>query len=233
MQEEILGVKIDNLTFETILKKIESFLQTPKFHQIVTLNPEFILEAQKNPIFKDILNAADLGLADGFGLNLAFWKKGKRLLCRLPGVDLLEYILSACQRKNLPVFLICREDGLSHYEEIKLVLEKKYPLLNILGGNYPCQSVEIGSHIPDDSVLICNFGAPKQEILLFHEKNDKIRLAIGVGGTFDYYTGKVSRAPRCFRKCGLEWLWRLKNQPNRFKRIGKATFLFTWKIIFN
>lgn len=233
MSEDILGVKIDNLSQAEISNKVRKFLEDPHFHQIATVNPEFILTAQQNPVFRHILNNTDLNLPDGVGLHLAFWLQGLSLKFRWPGADLLEYILEIAQELNLPIFLVCREDGLSHYEEIKKLLEEKYPKSIVLGLSCPRQSVDIAENIPDDAVVLCNFGAPWQEIFLFGLKNAKIRLSLGVGGSFDYLTKKLPRAPKAMRKLGLEWLWRLILQPKRIKRIFRATIVFPWLLIKN
>jgi N-acetylglucosaminyldiphosphoundecaprenol N-acetyl-beta-D-mannosaminyltransferase len=80
-------------------------------------------------------------------------------------------------------------------------------------------------------ILFCNFGAPHQEKFLNSLKSAKIRLAMGVGGSFDYVTGKLQRAPRAMRIFGLEWLWRLILQPKRWRRIWNAVIVFPIKII--
>jgi len=94
--EEILGIRIDNLTKIEIQQKVESFLTGDKFHQIATINPEFILAAQENMEFKNILNSCDLNIADGFGIKLAFWRYGKFLKYRMAGIDLMNNIEPSC-----------------------------------------------------------------------------------------------------------------------------------------
>jgi len=84
-------------------------------------------------------------------------------------------------------------------------------------------------------IVFANFGAPYQEKFLNSlksAKNSKMRLVMGVGGSFDYLTGKIRRAPVFTRKIGLEWLWRLIQQPRRIKRIWNAVIIFPIKIIF-
>ncbi|HAT73435.1 MAG TPA: hypothetical protein DCS08_00335 [Candidatus Moranbacteria bacterium] len=131
----ILGVKVDNLTKKEILEKVRFFLAEPKFHQIATINPEFILESQKNPEFKKILNNCNLNVADGFGIRLAFWRFGKKLKARFAGADLMLEILKIAQKQNLNVFLAVNKDGLSTFEETKEAILKIYPDLEINGGN--------------------------------------------------------------------------------------------------
>ena len=97
----ILGVRIDNLSYSEVLGKIELFLGDGKFHQIATINPEFILEAQKNEEFKNILNGCDLNIADGIGIKFAFWRFGKLLKTRIAGADLMDKILEMADEKKL------------------------------------------------------------------------------------------------------------------------------------
>lgn len=230
--EEILGVKIDNLSQKEALSKIGLFLDEPRFHQIVTINPEFVLEAQKNAEFREILNNSDLGIADGFGLKLAFWAKGKHLVERFPGTDLFVEILKMADKKRLSVFFACREGGLSTFQEVKKVVENRFPGIEVKGceTDFPkCASLPFDI---EADILFSSFGAPRQELFIDSRKNARIRLAIGVGGSFDFLTGKTKRAPKILRKIGLEWAWRLFQEPKyRLRRVARAVFVFPAKLI--
>ena len=235
---EILGVKIDNLSKEKILKKIESFLVSSDFHQIATVNPEFILKAQKNPKFREVLNGCDLSVADGFGIKCAFWRNFKNLNCRMAGVDLAERILKIAENRGLGVFLACRKDGLSSFQETKQALLEKYPGLKIVGKDMlisaaDAKEIAAVAPLPRNDILICNFGAPEQEIFIKNQKNGIIKLGIGVGGAFDFWTGKIKRAPKLMRKIGLEWFWRFFQEPRyRMKRVLRAVIIFPIRVIF-
>lgn len=234
----ILGVKIDNLSKKEILEKVSDFLTEDKFHQIATVNPEFILTAQKNAKFKNILNNCDLNVADGVGLKFAFWKNGEKLKARIAGADLFEEILKIASINNYKIFLVANSRGLSGWEETRDVILKIYPNLEINGFKVEplkFQGLTIDL-INNYNIVFCNFGAPFQELFIDSLKsleNAKIRLGMGVGGSFDYLTGKIKRAPVLMRKIGLEWLWRLIQQPKRIKRIWNAVVIFPIKIIFN
>ncbi|MEI8096506.1 MAG: hypothetical protein WCG73_00145, partial [Candidatus Moraniibacteriota bacterium] len=121
---EILGTTIDNFTREEILERIEKFLNEPAFHQIATINPEFLLEAEKNNTFQNVLHHCDLRIADGFGITLAMLFRGEKLKCRFPGADLMEEILSIADRGKLGVYLAIKKDGLSSFDEIKNVVSR-------------------------------------------------------------------------------------------------------------
>ena len=243
----ILNVRVDNLERKEILEKISLFLSEEKFHQIATVNPEFVLEAQKDEEFKKVLNNCDLNVADGIGIKLAFWWLRGKLKCRMAGIDLMQEILKIANERKLKIFLAAKSGGLSSFEETKDAILKIYPSLKIDGENIKCHSaldaestLSIygsvdsrfrGNDIEAD-VIFANFGAPFQEKFLSSLKCDKIKLAVGVGGSFDYLTGKLKRAPKWMQFFGVEWLWRLILQPKRIKRIFNAVIIFPIKIMF-
>ncbi len=228
---EVLGVTIDNLTREEVLKRIETYLNEPLFHQIATINPEFLLEAEKNSQFHSVLQNCDLRVADGFGIVLAGLFQGK-YITRFPGADLLEELLKSANKEKLEIYLAVRKNGLSTFDEVRGAILKRFPHIKISGENIdPNQAYNIRDTKYD--ILFCNFGAPEQEMFLSNFRNQSsIRLAMGVGGSFDYLTGKQTRSPRWLRAIGLEWLWRLLLQPRRWKRIWNATILFPFHIFF-
>lgn len=233
----ILGVRVDNISKEEILGKVEKYLDGPEFHQIATVNPEFILEARNNLIFKTVINCCSLNIADGFGIKLAFWLHGKHLRYRMPGADLMEAILRSANKRRLKVFLAVNRDGLSSFEEIRRAILRAYPDLEIEGADLD-KGTDSCLAIDKHDILFSNFGAPYQETFLNCQKNGTIRLAMGVGGSFDFLTGKIRRAPIFLRRIGLEWLWRaVQPQPwefkiKRLKRIWNAVVVFPLKILF-
>lgn len=234
---EVLGVRIDNLSKKETFETVEFFLSDENFHQIATINPEFVLKAQEDKVFKEILNRCDLNVADGVGIWFSFFRFGKILRCRFPGIDLMKEILKIAHERGLKIFLAANTDGLSSWEETKNAILKIYPKLKIGGMNlnrncpagYELQAVSY-------EIVFCNFGASYQEKFLYSLKslkNSKIKLTMGVGGSFDFLTGKQKRAPRLFGLSGTEWLWRLIHQPSRMKRIFNAVIIFPLKILIN
>lgn len=232
---DILGVRVDNLTKGEVLKKIGLFLSEEKFHQIATINPEFILAAQKDEEFRNILNNCDLNIPDGIGLSLGFWKKGGCIKTRVAGADLMGGILEIARAQKLSVFVACSDGGLSAYEEVKTALEAKFEGLKV-GGADINPGATYTADIAQYNIVFVNFGAPEQEQFIHslkNQKESKIRLAIGVGGSFDFLTRKLKRAPLWMHQLGLEWLFRLIQQPKRFKRIWNAVVVFPIKILFS
>ena len=248
---KLLGIKIDNLSKEETLEKVKRFLGGKKFCQVATVNPEFILLAQEDKEFKKILNSCDLNVADGFGIKLAFWKSGKNLKSRIAGIDLMLEILKIASQNNYNIFLAANKNGLSDWKETRAAILAIYPNLKINGADlslceknnneasYPpagragkLPRLPGGRQATSYKILFCNFGAPHQEKFINSIKNDNIKLAMGVGGSFDFITGKIRRAPLWIRNIGLEWLWRLILQPKRFKRAFNSVVIFLWKAMF-
>lgn len=225
---KVFGVPIDNVSRADVLKQVETWLEGDTFKRIATVNPEFLLLAKDNPNFRQSLLAADLRLADGVGINFAFWLAGERLIGRFPGADLLTEVLKLAEEKGYTVGLALHDYGLSSPPQILAVLKKSYPRIKV-----SLYSESSKLQAPSSKILLSNYGAPLQELYLesLREKNTGIRLAIGIGGAFDFLTGAIPRAPKWMRSIGLEWLWRLYQQPSRFKRIWNAVIVFPVKVL--
>lgn len=245
-QFKILDVKIDNISKKEIIAKIEEFFSQNKMHQIATVNPEIILKANDDDVLLNILNNVSLSLADGVGIRFAFWRFGRHLKTRMTGIDLMWKILELASERDLSILLVASKNGLTTWEEAREAILKIYPNLKISGvsidplaGHYD-RSIELSSlnvkegHTTFD-ILFCNFGAPYQEkfIAELNRWNDLVKVAMGVGGSFEFISGKISRAPKIIRVFGLEWIWRLIQQPKRIRRIIKATIVFPIRVVFN
>jgi len=225
---KLLGITIKEKRKATIFKFINRALNTQKGKFIVTLNPEIILKTQQDKKYRKIINQADLKVVDGFGLKLVAWLKRKKIGERITGADLAKYILTKSQRKNLKIGLVVKKNGWSSVGDLKKAIEETDRLLMVTKEKNPATMIQL---LKDREVLLIGLGAPAQEKFIAQIKNQlpELRLAMGVGGTFDYWTKKKQRAPVWMRRIGLEWLWRLVIQPNRIFRIWNATVVFLWK----
>ncbi|MFA5163325.1 MAG: WecB/TagA/CpsF family glycosyltransferase [Patescibacteria group bacterium] len=234
----ILGIEVSELSQEEVWKKIRSFLTDGRPHYIVTPNPEIILASHQDEEFFYILNQADLAPADGFGLKLAALTRGKALP-RISGSDLSPKILELAAQKELRVAIINFKYGLSKKDDIETALKKKFPELKMIIIDTDKKS-ELSAeelHLINQfspNILFTSLGAPYQEKIIWHSlaQIPSLNLALGVGGSFDFITGKIKRAPKLMRRLGLEWLFRLIKQPWRAQRIFKATFIFSTKVFF-
>lgn len=230
---KILDVKIDDLTFSEVMSKINLFLRMKKLHQIVTVNPEFILAAQKDKEFKKILNQADLSLPDGFGLKIGAAILGQKIGERLTGVDLTWELAKLASQKGYPLYLLGATSGVAVKAAKRLKM--LYPKLKIAGcyAGTPDDN-EIINRINNSKadILLVAFGAPKQDKFIYKNRDKlRVKIAIGVGGTFDYISGKMPRAPEWLRNLGLEWFYRLIKQPSRFGRILNAVVVFPLRVL--
>ncbi len=210
MKIEILGVKIDNLTMNEALRKIGQFLDSKKQHYVVLPYSEFIVRTQKDKEFKDILNKADLSLCESRGLWFISRFLGKSFKENIAGVDLI------CKLRGKIFLLGGRKD----------VVEKAKKKIgeNVIGAEHGYQNLDkiiekINKHKPD--ILLVGVGSPEQEKWIYKnlKKMPSVKVAVGVGGAFDFISDRIKRAPKFLQKIGLEWLWRLILQPRRAKRI--------------
>lgn len=229
---KFLNVKICNTKKADVIKKIIDFLDSSKQHHIVTVNPEFLVMSRKNEHFFNILNSADLSVADGFGILFLSYFLPPRVIEHIRGSDLTNDILLLAEKSNKKVCILNWSGGLSSSADIIKSIKAKYPKLKFIvksvsrdGGDIDLKYINNFS----PHILFVALGAPFQEILINKslKKIPSVRVAIGVGGTMDFITGEIKRAPLIVRRLELEWLWRLFKQPRtRFKRIVTAVFIF-------
>ena len=239
MKIDILGVKIDSVTKEEAVAILKKYLDSDFAHQVVTPNPEFIMAAQRDEEFKEILNNSSLAIADGFGLKLASWYLKQPFKERIAGVDFIRSLTQLLQNEKKSIYLLGAGAGVA--KEAAQKLKKQYFHLKIVGAESCLKNNKMISdeeiirniNLKSPQVLLVAFGAPKQEKWIARNlsKLNTIRIAMGVGGAFDFISGRVKRAPVLIRKLGLEWLFRFIIQPWRVKRIFTAAIKFPWAVI--
>lgn len=233
----VLGIKIDDYQPQELDNKLEEFLNYNEQKYLVTPNPEMILAAHKDEELFYILNKADLAPADGFGLRLAGFLQGKKIPI-ISGSDLTPKLLKRAEKLKEKVFIANWQGGLSKKIDLERALKEKYPELIFLVLDLDRSPFlnsktleEINSFSP--KIMFSTSGSPYQEKFIFHnyKKIPSLRLSLPVGGSFDFITKKLQRAPLFLRKFGLEWLWRLILQPKRLKRIYRAVFVFSFRVL--
>jgi len=227
---KILGVRIDNLSANEIEKRVSDiFGLAPDQKFVATLNPEILLKAHRDEEYRNILNSADLNICDGFGIKLISFLKGKKIKARFTGADLVGFLLKLAEKKGRKTLVIAAENSLSAPDEIEKAIGRKYPNLSAKSEYFaPGQDTFSNGIIKQAEIVFVNFGAPAQERFIFEnrKKFPNAKILVGVGGAFDFLTGKISRAPQTMRLLGLEWLWRLAQEPKRFRRIFSAVIVF-------
>jgi N-acetylglucosaminyldiphosphoundecaprenol N-acetyl-beta-D-mannosaminyltransferase len=200
-------------------------MSEPGLHQIATVNPEFVMTAQRDAEFRRVLNRADLCLPDGVGLLLAGRWLGRPFPERVAGSDFVYHLAQLAAGDGWPIFLLGAAPGVA--EEAAAVFQKRFPKL-VITGTYagspePAENETIVRRINESQakVLYVAFGAPNQDkwISRNRETLTSVRVAMGIGGSLDFVAGRATRAPRWMQKIGLEWLHRLINEPWRWRRM--------------
>ena len=236
---KILGVKVNNIDLE------EAYLETKKLIEssnksckmVFAPNTEFIMCAQKDKEFFEILNKSDLSTPDSIGVEMAAKRMRKPLKQRIQGQKYFRKIVEEGEKLGWSFYILGGKDDTPN----KAVenLKKIYPKLNVIGlheGYFENEEdenkviEEINSLKPN--ILIVAMGAPKQEKWIYANKDRlQVDIACGQGGTLDYEAGNIKRAPEFFQRVGLEWLWRLIKQPSRIVRMAVLP-KFLIKILF-
>lgn len=223
---QLFGVKITTDSKENILKYIYNSIEKEgKGVKIFTPNPEIIMYAQSHPEFMQVLNEADVALPDGIGVGLASFLCGKGFISRVTGVDFIDDLFTMLNvvgnssmktlKNPYSVGLFGGKPGVA--EKAANCLQKKYSGIAISLSSDEWDEKKIKGKKID--ILLVALGFPKQEKWISENINkNPIRVAMGVGGAFDFLAGEVSRAPVFVRRLGLEWFYRLCIQPWRIKR---------------
>jgi N-acetylglucosaminyldiphosphoundecaprenol N-acetyl-beta-D-mannosaminyltransferase len=231
----ILGIRVDPLTYTDLLDRIAAFIAAGTPHQIVTLNPEFVMEARRNAEFRAVLEQADLCIADGVGLLWAARRQGKILPERVTGSDVLPLIAERAAREGWRLYLLGAAPSVA--ERTAEILKARYPGVRIVGtyagSATDAEALEIITRIrvaqPD--VLFVAYGAPKQDLWIAHYRDALgVPVMMGVGGAFDHIAGVRRRAPRWVQRFNLEWLYRLITQPWRWRR-QLDLLRFVWAVL--
>lgn len=205
MKKDVLGIKIDDVSVAQAAQIVIGWLKKGGKHYIVTPNPEIIVMAQKDEDLKRILNQASLAVPDGIGLKLT-----TDIECYTPGIDLMEKLIKRSLDYGFTIGFLGGKLGVA--DQAAKCLRKKYPGVKIVytGSDGAVDKCEL---------LFVAFGAPKQEKWIAKNLPKlKVKVAMAVGGSLDYLSGRVPRAPQFLRQIGLEWLFRLIVQPWRIKR---------------
>ena len=232
---EILGCRLDVVGMAGALQVIEDSIHRREPSQVITLNAEMIYRAQKNRQLRDMYSRARLVTPDGIGVVWALRRAGWRISRRVTGIGLTLEILGMARERSWRIFLLGAEPGIT--EKVARKLADSDPPLEVAGVHHgyfadeesPTIIEQIRAARPD--VLLVGLGAPRQDIwIAAHLEELRVPVCIGVGGTFDVLAGKVKRAPKIWRRLGLEWLFRLISEPARIKR-QLALPRFAWLVL--
>ncbi len=220
--------RIDLVSSEDALNFCLDRIKNGQNTHVVTINPEMIVSTKANRRFSNIINNADLNIADGVGIKIALKMKTIDIQ-NIRGVDFSRKLLEIASNNNLKVALLGAKEEviLKAVENIKTW----FPNINIVysRNGYFDNVDEVKNDIinSEPNILLVALGSPNQEYFI-SEILPSLNscTAVGVGGSFDVYSGLTIEAPEIYRKMGLEWLYRTISDPKRFKRIFPTLPIF-------
>ena len=227
----VLGVRVDRLSQRQALDSIEQIIvqwrasdRAQVCQQIVTVNPEFVMNAQRNKDFRTAINAAALIVADGVGVVWATRYLGRPVPERVTGTDLLPELAQRCAAAGYRLYLLGAAPGIAEAAGARL---QELASGLVIAGTYagspaPNEEEEIIERVraAHADVLCVAYGAPAQDLWIWRNlARLPVAVAIGVGGAYDFLSGRQQRAPVFLRKLGLEWLYRLYREPWRWRRM--------------
>lgn len=225
---KLQGFDVDNFTFDEAIEYI-----CQKHGTVVTINPEMIQCAKSNPEFAQIIKSANLVIPDGIGVEIGLKILGHKVN-RIAGIEFAKRLITEFTKNSSPIAFIGAKPEI--IEKAAANLKSEYENLNV------CYQQD-GYFKDDERVLdelknsgaklvLVALGSPKQEFFINEaQKRLPEAVLIGIGGSFDVWSGVVKRAPLIYQKMGLEWLYRTVKEPKRFKRIFPTLPLFVLKVL--
>lgn len=222
---------IDAVDTEAALARLRAFLEGGRAEHVLTPNSEMLAASVRNAAFRGVLQRGSLNLPDSAGILLMARCTGQRLPARVTGVDTVRRLCAELPQEY-PVFLLGAGPGIA--ERAAEALTRGNPAIRIAGTHAgtpaPEEEAEICARIAASGarVLFVAYGAPAQDLWIARNLHrlPGVRVAMGVGGTFDFLAGVRRRAPVFLQRAGLEWCWRLAQEPRRIGRILTATVRF-------
>ena len=230
---EILGIRIDNISMAEALDWIQQRISGEGQGIVSMTNAHCANVSCLDPTYRRALLASSLNLADGVGLRLAGKLKRTPIRQNVNGTDLFPRLCAMLEGSGKSLYLLGGRPGVAQGVAEWIGRQCPNTVIAGYGSGYfePDQETKVAEEIRGSgaSVLLVAMGVPNQELWIQRNiANTGVQVAIGVGGLFDFYSGRIPRAPEWMREVGLEWSYRLLQEPGRmWKRylIGNWTFL--------
>jgi N-acetylglucosaminyldiphosphoundecaprenol N-acetyl-beta-D-mannosaminyltransferase len=232
---DILGIGVDNVSMQETIDMIELFIEERKPRIVVTADASGIVAAQTDKAWREIIENADLITPDSVGVLWASRRAGHPIAHRVSGVDIVEALAHKSMENGYRLYFLGAAPGVAQKAADELA--KRYPgaiFAGVQDGFFsPEEEPEIAAAVaragPD--VLFVAMGIPKQEQFICRNMQAmNVPVSIGVGGSFDVFSGNVKRAPRLVQKMNLEWLWRLIQNPKKWRKVMSLP-TFWWMVI--
>ena len=232
-ESRVLGVRTDNLAMDAAVERIASMAAGTAANQVSFANADCLNLACRNEAYRAALASARLVLPDGVGIRLASKMTGQSIRHNVNGTDLFPLLCDRLARDGRRVFLLGGRPGIA--EKVSAYIQERHPGLTVAGtrnGYFtPAEERAVVDQVRSAraDVLLVAFGAPRQDVWIRdHLTELGVGVAMGVGGLFDFYSFTLPRAPVWIRELGMEWAFRLANEPRRLWRryvIGNVVFL--------
>jgi len=220
----VLGYRVHDVTLDETVHLLTRMVLSGRPHHIMTINPEFIMIARVDDKFHAILSCASLVIPDGVGILWASRVFGKKIRQRVTGIDTVNQFAQIARDRGFRLFLLGAGPDVA--KRTAEILQEQHPGLCIAGTYEGSPGVDEEEEIcrrieaARPHVLLVAFGAPEQDLWIARTASRLgIPVAMGVGGTFDFIAGIAKRAPFWVRQFGLEWLYRLIQEPRRWRRM--------------
>jgi N-acetylglucosaminyldiphosphoundecaprenol N-acetyl-beta-D-mannosaminyltransferase len=228
------SLPLHNLTMTEALDTLTRWVKNGECKQVSFLNAHCVNVAQRDPLYRKALFDSDLVLADGIGVKLAYQHQGGELKDNVNGTDLFPLLCRHLQQSGgARVFLLGGRPGVA--EDVARWMTRDYPLVEIVGFHH--------GYFKDDDKLVeqirrsgvelvlVAMGVPRQERWIADNLSRLGSVVLGVGGLFDFYSGRQRRAPLWIRRLSLEWAYRLWREPGRmWKRYLIGNVVFLWRL---
>ncbi len=237
----LFGVPFHNVDFGEAMAAIDRRIVSREPGFVLTPNVDHVCQFQKKPELRAAYEACFLSICDGMPLLWASKLAGKPLKAKLSGSDMVFWLAEHAAHRGYRIFLLGAAEGVA--DEAAERLRERYPGIAI-AGTYsppmgfekdPVKGAETLARVTAAKPDICYvaFGAPKQELWMHaNSAASGVPVMLGIGASLDFVAGRVRRAPVWFQRAGLDWAWRLAQEPRRLaKRYLVDDSLFFWLVI--
>jgi N-acetylglucosaminyldiphosphoundecaprenol N-acetyl-beta-D-mannosaminyltransferase len=232
----VFDYPVDLLTVNQALQRALQALSENQSLQVVTLNPEMLMQGDQNPLLGQILKNAGLVLPDGAGLVWALRRQGHSQAARLPGIEFSEHLLAYAAQHGWRVAIIGASQPV--LDAALTCLNQRFVGLNVVyshNGFFEDEAAVVNACVAaQPQLVLAALGVPRQEVFLANHLLPRLTggvIGVGVGGSLDVWSGTKKRAPAAFRALNLEWLYRISSEPWRIQRVSKTLPAFVYRVL--
>ena len=237
VRSDVLGCEVDRVDMSGAMARCEDFIVSRSVAQHISINAAKIVALRSDARMREIIRNCELVTADGMSVVWASRLLGDPLPARVAGIDLMSNLLELAEQRGYSIYILgARQEVL---ERAVRRIRERYPRLEVAGYRNGYLSESENAAVADairaarPDVLLVAMSSPLKEYWLAeHGRNLDVPFAMGVGGSIDVWAGETTRAPDWMQRSGLEWLYRLAQEPRRlWKRYLISNMLFTGMLL--